>query len=57
MGNQWKKKKEVKLIRGQNTNHLITEMELVYFNSAAEILKETQAINLEQEIRKSYDKR
>lgn len=51
------KKEEVKLVRGQNTNHLITKMELVYFKSAAKILKETLAINLEQEIRKSYDKR
>lgn len=37
---------------------MITEMELVYFKSAAEILKETLALNLEREIKKkNYDKK
>lgn len=36
---------------------MITEMDLVYFESAAEILKETQALNLEREITKNYDKK
>lgn len=40
-----------------NKNHMITEMDLVYFESAAEILKETQALNLEREITKNYDKK
>lgn len=31
---------------------MITEMELVYLKSAAEILKETLALNLEREIKK-----
>jgi len=37
---------------------MITEMELVYLQSAAEILKETPALNLEREIKKkNYDKK
>lgn len=36
---------------------MITGMELVYFKSTAEILKETLALKLEREIKKSYDKK
>lgn len=36
---------------------MITEMDLVYFESAADILKETLALNLEREIKKNYDKK
>lgn len=36
---------------------MITEMDLVYFESAAEILKETLALNLEREMKKNYDKK
>lgn len=40
-----------------NKNPMITEMDLVYFESAADILKETLALNLEREIKKNYDKK
>lgn len=40
-----------------NKNHMITEMDLVYFESGAEILMETLALNLEREIKKNYDKK
>lgn len=36
---------------------MITEMDLVYFESGAEILMETLALNLEREIKKNYDKK
>lgn len=36
---------------------MITEMDLVYFESAAQILKETLALNLEREIKENYDKK
>lgn len=36
---------------------MISEMDLVYFESAADILKETLALNLEREIKKNYDKK
>lgn len=34
---------------------MISETELVYFKSAAEILMETLVLNLERKIKKNYD--
>lgn len=36
---------------------MIAEMDLVYFECAADILKETLALNLKREIIKNYDRK